>query len=178
MPQSSTKTRRIRVSGRGQAPGRRGPGAFEVIPGNKRNHGGPSNQYCCAIEKNQNGKYNVRVRARFGDGGPQSWALPVYFLASSFSAAMKKLEDCLQLLQKNEERLRFWGIERSDDPNMAGDLLEGFGLWIDRRRDFPQKRAEFAVSRERPLPPGMLGPLRRTLGESILEGRAVAGAGD
>ncbi|HXW56387.1 MAG TPA: hypothetical protein VEJ67_11600 [Candidatus Cybelea sp.] len=177
MPQSSAKPRRIRVSGRGRTHNDRVAKAFEVIPGSKRGQGGHSNQYCCAIEKNQNGKYNVRVRARFGDGGPQSWTLPVYFLASSFAAAMKKLGECLQLLQKNEERLRFWGVERSDDPNMPGDLLEGFGLWIDRRRDFPHKRAELAVTRERPLPAGMLAPLRRTLGESILESRA-ASAGD
>ena len=42
------------------------------------------NEYLCAIEKNQNGKYNVRVRAVFGHDG---WSLPVYFLASSFNAA-------------------------------------------------------------------------------------------
>jgi hypothetical protein len=67
-------------------------------------HTSSGNEYLCAIEKNQNGKYNVRVRAVFGSDG---WSLPVYFLASSFNAAMKKLEEALQLLQKNEERLRF-----------------------------------------------------------------------
>jgi len=90
-------------------------------------HTSSGNEYLCAIEKNQNGKYNVRVRAVFGSDG---WSLPVYFLASSFNAAMKKLEEALQLLQKNEERLRFWGVERSDDPNVAGDLLREFGLWL------------------------------------------------
>ena len=40
---------------------------------------------------------------------------------------MKKLEESLQLLQKNEDRLRFWGVEHSDDPNMAGDLLHDSG---------------------------------------------------
>ena len=84
-----------------------------------------ANEYVCAIEKTQNGKYNVRVRAAFGRG---AWTLPVYFLASSFNGAMKKLEESLQLLQKNEERLRFWSVEHSDDPNMAGDLLQEFGL--------------------------------------------------
>ena len=117
-----------------------------------------ANEYVCAIERNQNGKYNVRVRATFGparrtsDGAQPSsgaWTLPVYFLASSFNAAMKKLEQSLQLLQKNEERLRFWGVERTDDPKMAGDLLQEFGLWLDRRRDFPRKVAELGVPRER-----------------------------
>ena len=76
----------------------------------------PVNEYLCVIERNQNGKYCVRIRAAFGvakrgglvrvrtrhigahPGG--GWSLPVYFLASSFGAAMKKLEETLQLLQK------------------------------------------------------------------------------
>src|SRR6202035_4070405 len=118
------------------------------------------NEYLCAMEKNQNGKYNVRVRAYFGRGG---WSLPVYFLASSFNAAMKKLEEALQLLQKNEERLRFWGVERSDDPNVAGDLLREFGLWLDRRREFPRKVAELGIQPERPVPASLLAPVRRIL---------------
>jgi hypothetical protein len=149
-----------------------------VIPGSKRALRGHGNRYCCAIERSQNGKFNVRIRARFGNGSSQGWALPVYFLASSFTAATKKLEECLQLLQKNEERVRFWGIERSDDPNMPAELLEGFGLWLDRRRDFPRKWAEVVAQRERPIPSGALAPLRRTLSVSIEEGRAAAAAGD
>ena len=132
-----------------------------------------ANEYRCAIERNQNGKYNVRVRAVFGPGerdsenggseqkGHRGWMLPVYFLASSFNAAMKKLEESLQLLQKNEARLRFWGVERTDDPNLAGDLLQEFGLWLDRRREFPRKVAELGVPRERPVPASMLAPVRR-----------------
>ncbi|HXN72298.1 MAG TPA: hypothetical protein VN861_07065 [Candidatus Acidoferrales bacterium] len=134
------------------------------------------NEYICAIEKNQNGKYNVRVRAVFGHDG---WSLPVYFLASSFNAAMKKLEEALQLLQKNEERLRFWGVERSDDPNVAGDLLREFGLWLDRRREFPRKVAELGVQRERPVPASLLAPVRRILADSVSQERPVfAAAGD
>jgi hypothetical protein len=134
------------------------------------------NEYLCAIEKNQNGKYNVRVRAFFGRG---DWLLPVYFLASSFNAAMKKLEEALQLLQKNEERLRFWGVERSDDPNVAGDLLREFGLWLDRRREFPRKVAELGIQRERPVPASLLAPVRRILADSVSQERPVfAVAGD
>jgi hypothetical protein len=134
------------------------------------------NEYLCAIEKNQNGKYNVRVRAVFGHDG---WSLPVYFLASSFNAAMKKLEEALQLLQKNEERLRFWGVERSDDPNVAGDLLREFGLWLDRRREFPRKVAELGIQRERPVPASLLAPVRRILADSVSQERPVfAAAGD
>lgn len=141
-----------------------------------------ANEYVCAIERNQNGKYNVRVRAIFGparrvteDAQPSrtAWTLTVYFLASSFNAAMKKLEESLQHLQKNEERLRFWGVERTDDPKMAGDLLQEFGLRLDRRKEFPRKVAELGVPRERPVPASMLAPLRRVLADSIAPERPV-----
>jgi len=166
--------------------------AFGVIPvnGKLKNamHGknpASANEYRCAIERNQNGKYNVRVRAVFGPGAldsenggsdPQShsgWMLPVYFLASSFNAAMNKLEESLQLLQKNEARLRFWGVERTDDPNLTGDLLQEFGLWLDRRREFPHKVAELGVPRERPVPASMLAPVRRILADSVAQERPV-----
>jgi hypothetical protein len=136
-----------------------------------------ANEYVCAIEKTQNGKYNVRVRALFGRS---AWTLPVYFLASSFNGAMKKLAEALQHLQKNEERLRFWGVERTDDPNMAGDLLQEFGLWLDRRREYPRKVAELGVPRERPVPASMLAPIRRVLADSVAQERtsSAAVAGD
>jgi hypothetical protein len=146
-----------------------------------------ANGYLCAIERNQNGKYTVRVRATFGpgtrepgdDGGNESgngnagWMLPVYFLASSFNAAMKKLEESLQVLQRSEGRLRFWGVERTDDPKMAGDLLQEFGLWLDRRRDFPRRVAELDFPRERPVPASMLAPVRRILADSVAQERPV-----
>ena len=166
--------------------------SFGVIPvhGRLRNtmhtkNSPNANEYRCAIERNQNGKYNVRVRAVFGPGGRDSenggtgqnghtgWMLPVYFLASSFNAAMKKLEESLQLLQKNEARLRFWGVERTDDPNLAGDLLREFGLWLDRRREFPRRVAELGVLRERPVPASLLAPVRRILADSIAQERPV-----
>lgn len=126
------------------------------------------NDYSCTIEKNQNGKYNIRIRASFGRGG---WTLPVYFLASSFDGAMKKLEEALQVLQKNEERLRFWGVERSDDPNLAGDLLQEFGLWLDRRAEFPRKAADIGVPSERPVSASALAPVRRVLADVIAQER-------
>jgi hypothetical protein len=144
------------------------------VPSTKTSVSG--NEYVCAIERNQNGKYTVRVRAVFGQTG---WSLPVYFLASSFNAAMKKLEESLQHLQKNEERLRFWGVERTDDPNLAGDLLQEFGLWLDRRKEFPRKVAELGVPRERPVPASLLAPVRRVLADSVAQERpSPALAGD
>ncbi len=141
-----------------------------------RSSASAANEYSCAIERTQNGKYNVRVRAAFtspqsADSGP--WSLRLYFLASSFNAAMKKLEETLQLLQKNEEKLRFWGVERTDDPNFAGDLLREFGLWLDRRHDFPRKVAELSVGRERQVPASQLAQIRRTLADSIGQERFV-----
>jgi len=136
------------------------------------------NNYYCAMEKNQNGKYNIRIRVTFGQG---SWSLSVYFLASSFNAGMKKLEQSLQLLQKSEERLRFWGVERSDDPNVAGDLLQEFGLFLDRRREFPRKLAEINVVTEKPIAASMLAPVRRILADSVSQERErsfSAAAGD
>jgi hypothetical protein len=140
-----------------------------------------ANEYACAIERNQNGKYNVRIRASFGsrkapdgDGANQAgWTLAVFFLASSFNAAMKKLEESLQLLQKNEERIRFWGIERTDDPTLTGDLLRESGLGMDRRRDFPRKTADIRVTREKAVPASTLAALRRTLADSIAPERPV-----
>jgi hypothetical protein len=194
MPTKKSKTSRLEIlasvgrNARGQAYQQR----FGVLPVNSKlrsaMHGrnlASANEYRCAIERNQNGKYNVRVRAVFGPGGRDSenggsgqngrsgWTLPVYFLASSFNAAMKKLEESLQLLQKNEARLRFWGVERTDDPNLAGDLLQEFGLWLDRRREFPRKVAELGVPRERPVPASMLAPVRRILADSVAQERPV-----
>jgi len=135
--------------------------------------GARANKYICAMERNQNGRYNVRIQAQLGAEGRGGWTLAVYFLASSFNAAMKKLEESLQHLQKNEEKLRFWAVERTDDPNLAGDLLEGFGLWLDRRQQFPRKAAELAVFGGRHVPASMLAGARRILAESLTQERPV-----
>jgi hypothetical protein len=86
---------------------------------------------------------------------------------------MKKLAQSLQMLQKNEDRLRFWAVERTDDPNVAGDLLREFGLSVDRRRDLPRKIAEFRVPRERAISIAALVPVRRILADSIAERRPI-----
>jgi len=136
------------------------------------------NTYVCALERNQNGKYIVRIRASFSTGGAErrngaGWMVSVYYLASSFNAAMKKLEQALQSLQKNEDRLRFWGVERTDDPNVAAELLQEFGLRLDRRRDYPRKLAELQIASERPIPASMLAPVRRVLADSVGQERPV-----
>jgi hypothetical protein len=178
MPLNSSKSGKARVvAARGRARSQSRPAArFEVISGRKRVNM-RANQYRCTIERNQNGKYNVRIRAQFG-AGAQAWVLPLYFLASSFNGSMKKLEESLQLLQKSEEKLRFWAVERTDDPNLAGDLLQDFGLRLDRRRDFPRRLGEIAVPRERPVPAAVLAPLRRILAEAVAQERVPLAAGD
>jgi len=132
----------------------------------KTNH---NNKYQCSIEVNQNGKYCVRIRAVFARKG---WVLPVYFLTSSFDRAMRKLEETLQFLQQKEERLWFWGVENSDDPNFSGELVEEAGLRLDRRAEFPHRSANVALSPEKPVPAFMLAPVRRGLADSIDSGRA------
>jgi hypothetical protein len=141
-----------------------------------RSNASAANEYLCAIEKTQNGKYNVRVKAAFPSATTSEtspWTLRLYFLASSFNAAMKKLEESLQVLQKNEDKLRFWGVERTDDPNFAGDLLREFGLWLDRRHDFPRKAAELSIQPERTVPASQLAQVRRVLADSIGQERFI-----
>jgi hypothetical protein len=128
------------------------------------------NEYRCCIEINQNGKYSVRIQVRFGG---KEWSLPVFFLVSSFDAAMKKLEEAVQLLQREEERLWFWGVERSDDPKLAAELLIQLGLHYDQRREFPRRVAEFAVPAGRSVSAFRLAQARRALAESISTGRTA-----
>ncbi|HVA93481.1 MAG TPA: hypothetical protein VNI36_01120 [Candidatus Dormibacteraeota bacterium] len=134
----------------------------------KMNH---RNEYQCAIEVNQNGKYCVRVRAMFAR---KAWILPVYFLASTFDRAMKKLEATLQFLQRKEEGLRFWGVEYSDDPIFSGELIRDAGLRLDRRGEFPRRASRVALFPEKPVPAILLAPVRRGLADSIDGGRVGA----
>ena len=128
------------------------------------------NEYRCCIEINQNGKYSVRIQVRFGG---KDWSLPVFFLVSSFDAAMKRLGEAVQLLQKEEERLWFWGVERSDDPKLAAELLGQMGLHYDQRREFPRRLAEFAVPAGRAISAFRLAQARRALAESVTAGRTA-----
>jgi hypothetical protein len=137
------------------------------MPG-KMNH---RNKYQCTIEVNQTGKYCVRIRASFAR---KAWVLPVYFLASSFDRSMRKLEQVLQFLQQKEERLRFWGVEYSDDPNFSEELVREAGLRLDRRTEFPRRFANVALSPEKPVPAVLLAPVRRGLALSIDTSRMSA----
>src|SRR3981189_1373562 len=136
------------------------------------------NDYRCSMEKNQSGKYCVRIRVHY----PRpAWSLGVYFLASSFDRAMKKLEESLDFLQRHEEKLWFWGVDRAEDMGFSAEFLREAGLRLDRRIEFPRKATNVSLAPEREVPPFVLGPMRRGLAESVDTNREMsrsAAAGD
>jgi hypothetical protein len=133
------------------------------------------NDYRCSIERNQSGKYCVRLRVRYPR---HAWTLSVFFLASSFDRAMKKLEQALDFLQRHEEKLWFWGVDRAEDMGFSAEFLREAGLRLDRRAEFPKKATSVALTPEREVPAFVLGPMRRGLAESVEMVRsAVAGGG-
>ena len=134
----------------------------------------PRNDYRCSMERNQNGKYCVRIQVRYPR---RAWTLSVYFLASSFDRAMKKLQQALDFLQRNEEKLWFWGVDRAEDLGFSAEFLKEAGLRLDRRSEFPRKAATLSLSPEKDVPAFALGTVRRGLAESI-ESARVPMAGD
>jgi hypothetical protein len=131
------------------------------------------NDYRCSIEKNQNGKYCVRIRVHYPR---HAWSLSVFFLASSFDRAMKKLEESLDFLQRHEEKLWFWGVDRAEDMGFSAEFLREAGMRLDKRTEFPSKAANLTLPPERSVPAFVLGPVRRGLAESVETPRAVNAA--
>ena len=131
------------------------------------------NDYRCSIEKNQNGKYCVRIRVHYPR---HAWSLSVFFLASSFDRAMKKLEESLDFLQRHEEKLWFWGVDRAEDMGFSAEFLREAGMRLDKRTEFPRKAANLTLAPERAVPAFVLGPVRRGLAESVEMPRAVNAA--
>src|SRR5438477_6511443 len=133
------------------------------------------NEYRCSIERNHSGKYCVRLRVYYPR---HAWALNVYFLASSFDRAMKKLEEALDFLQRQEEKLWFWGVDRAEDMGFSAEFLKEAGLFLDRRNEFPRKATSISLAPERQVPAFVLGPMRRGLAESVEMSRSAAAVGD
>ena len=131
------------------------------------------NEYRCSIERNQSGKYCVRLRVYYPR---HAWTLNVYFLASSFDRAMKKLEEGLDFLQRQEEKLWFWGVDRAEDMGFSAEFLKEAGMRLDRRNDFPKRATSVTLAPEREVPASVLGPMRRGLAESVEFVRAAAAA--
>ena len=132
------------------------------------------NDYRCSIERNQSGKYCVRIQVRYPR---HNWTLGVYFLAGSFDRAMKKLEEGLDFLHRHEEKLWFWGVDRAEDLGFSAEFLKEAGLRLDRRLEFPHKSTSLSLAPEKGVPAFVLGPVRRGLAESIDSGRVLM-AGD
>jgi hypothetical protein len=132
------------------------------------------NDYRCSIERNQSGKYCVRLRVNYPR---HAWTLGVYFLASSFDRAMKKLEEALDFLQRHEEKLWFWGVDRAEDMGFSAEFLKEAGMRLDRRAEFPKRATSVSLAPEREVPASILGPMRRGLAESVEMVRSAA-AGD
>jgi hypothetical protein len=132
------------------------------------------NDYRCSIEKNQGGKYCIRIRVHYPR---HAWSLAVYFLASSFDRAMKKLEESLDFLQRHEEKLWFWGVDRAEDMGFSAEFLREAGMKLDKRVEFPRKAANLMLAPERAVPAFVLGPVRRGLAESVEMPRSL-NAGD
>jgi hypothetical protein len=129
------------------------------------------NEYRCSMERNQAGKYCVRIQANYPR---HAWILSVFFLASSFDRAMKKLEESLDFLQRQEEKLWFWGVDRAEDMGFSAEFLREAGLRLDRRGEFPRKATNLSLVPERQVPAFVLGPVRRNLAESVEAPRALA----
>jgi hypothetical protein len=133
------------------------------------------NDYRCSIDRNQSGKYCVRVQVHYPR---HAWTLNTYFLASSFDRAMKKLEEALDFLQRQEEKLWFWGVDRAEDMGFSAEFLKEAGLRLDRRSEFPRKATSVSLAPERQVPAFVLGPMRRGLAESVEMSRSATAAGD
>jgi hypothetical protein len=129
------------------------------------------NDYRCSIERNQSGKYCVRVQVHYPR---HAWTLGIFFLASSFDRAMKKLEGALDFLQRQEEKLWFWGVDRAEDMGFSAEFLKEAGLRLDRRTEFPPKATNVSLTPEREVPAFVLGPMRRGLAESVEMARSAA----
>lgn len=132
------------------------------------------NDYRCSMERNQSGKYCVRIQVHYPR---HAWTLGVYFLAGSFDRAMKKLEEALDFLQRHEEKLWFWGVDRAEDLGFSAEFLKEAGLRLDRRIEFPRKATTLFLAPDKDVPAFVLGPVRRGLAESIESGRVLM-AGD
>ena len=90
---------------------------------------------------------------------------------------MKKLEEALDFLQRNEEKLWFWGVDRAEDMGFSAEFLREAGLRLDQRAEFPRKSTSISLAPEKDVPAFILGPVRRGLAE-LVEAPRVALAGD
>ena len=53
---------------------------------------------------------------------------------------MKKLEESLDFLQRNEEKLWFWGVDRAEDMGFSAEFLKEAGMRLDNPPNSRVKR--------------------------------------
>jgi len=94
------------------------------------------NDYRCSIEEESNRQIRVRIRVLYPR---HAWTLAVFFLASSFDRAMKKLEESLHFLQRHEEKLWFWGVDRAEDLGFSAEFLRKRVSTWTAATNFPAK---------------------------------------
>ncbi|MBI2956357.1 MAG: hypothetical protein HYY26_03485, partial [Acidobacteria bacterium] len=83
------------------------------------------NTYRVSVDRNQSGKYEVRIQARYAG---RRWTLGVYFQASSPERVFNRLAAALRFLQRREEELWLWGSNPSDRGLLFEELLAEAGL--------------------------------------------------
>src|SRR5260370_6879604 len=107
------------------------------------------NIYRCSIERNQAGKFCLAIRVLYPR---HAWLLGVFYLASSFDKAMKKLEDSVDFLHRHEEKLWFWGVDRAEDMGFSAEFLREAALHLDRPIHSPPTPANLPLAPD-PTPP-------------------------
>jgi len=84
--------------------------------------------------------------------------------------------EAVDFLQRNEEKLWFWGIDRAGDLGISAEFLREAGLKVDRRTEFPRRASRLSLPPEKEIPAFVLGPIRRGLAESIEATRSASAA--
>ena len=90
---------------------------------------------------------------------------------------MKRLEEALDFLQRQKDKLWFLGVERAEDMGFSAEFLRQAGMRLDRRNEFPKRATSVTLAPEREVSASVLGPMRRGLAESVEVVRAAT-AGD
>jgi len=128
------------------------------------------NDYRCSIERNQSGKYCVRLQVHYPR---HAWNLSVFFLAGSFDRAMKRLEEALDFLQRQEEK-RGSGVWTA--PKTWAFRPSSSRMRVEARPPFriSKKGHQRIAGPGAPVPAFVLGPMRRGLAESVEVARSAA----
>lgn len=120
----------------------------------------PRNTYRINAEVNRAGRYEVRIEARYAATG---WTLRVFLVASTPERLLARLQSVLRYLQRQEEELWLWGSNSSDRTLLFDELMQGAGLELDRRKDFPRAAVVVSVRPGATFRPLQLAEMKRKL---------------